>query len=175
MLAGATRATHRLGSAFLGRNMSTSSTTLHQRPRDWKSVPPSAPPGSLTFSAQLPKLPVVDLQETLSRLKQTLKPLSWSQAEYDSVENKIDEFALARGPQLQERLLNHAEQLPHWLEGWWDDAAYLGYRDSVRPLSCLFPHPHLDCVLRSSLTCPITVRCIVLPKNTCPSMPCRRI
>jgi hypothetical protein len=114
------------------QHMSTSSIRLTQRPREWKAAAPGAPSGTQTYSFGLPKLPVSDLQETLGRLKQSLKPMAWSDSEYAAVENKINAFESSKGPQLQERLLKRAEELPHWLEEWWDDAAYLGYRDSVR-------------------------------------------
>jgi carnitine O-acetyltransferase len=112
--------------------MSTSTIKLTQRPSGWKATAPGAPHGTQTYSSKLPKLPVPDLQETLGRLKQSLKPIAWSDLEYASVEKKIDEFGVSKGPKLQERLLERAEETPHWLEEWWDDAGYLGYRDSVR-------------------------------------------
>ena len=106
-----------------------------QRPAEWKAAAPGAPAGTQTYSSTLPKLPVLDLQETLGRLKQTLKPIAWSNYEYASVEKKINTFGAGKGPELQKRLLKRAEESPHWLEEWWDDTGYLGYRDSVRRLS----------------------------------------
>ncbi|KAF8239327.1 carnitine acetyl transferase [Tricholoma matsutake] len=111
--------------------MSTSTITLTQRPAGWKAAAPGAPPGTQTYSSKLPSLPVLDLQETLGRLKQSLKPIAWSDSEYASVEKKIDEFAASKGPELQKRLSKRVEETSHWLEEWWDDAGYLGYRDSV--------------------------------------------
>jgi carnitine O-acetyltransferase len=104
-----------------------------RRPVDWKAAAPEALPGTVTFGAQqnLPKLPVPDLQDTLARLKDSLKPIAWSDSEYASVLKKIDDFGTGKGRELHDRLLNHASVRPHWLEEWWDDAAYLGYRDSV--------------------------------------------
>ncbi|KAF9461247.1 acyltransferase ChoActase/COT/CPT [Collybia nuda] len=110
---------------------STSTIRLAERPSAWKAAAPSAPPGSITFASSHPKLPVVDLKDTLSRLKESLKPIAWSDAEFAAVEKKIDEFAVGKGPELQARLLKRAEETPHWLEQWWDDGGYLGYRDSV--------------------------------------------
>ena len=104
------------------------------RPTDWKSAAPEPLPGSLTFSSQpsLPRLPVPDLKETLERLKESLKPIAWTDSEYSSVLGKIDAFANDQGPRLQQRLLDRASEKPHWLEEWWDNSGYLGYRDSVR-------------------------------------------
>ena len=102
---------------------------VNQRPFNWKAA---APPAS--SDTVLPKLPVPDLQTTLARLKESLVPIAWSEPEYAEVEKKIDEFGRGPGPILHQRLLKHAQEQPHWLERWWDDVAYLGYRDSVRTL-----------------------------------------
>jgi carnitine O-acetyltransferase len=108
-----------------------STVRLTDRPLDWKAVAPESP--GITFGSQrnLPKLPVPELNETLARLKETLKPIAWSNEEYSSAEKKIDDFALNKGPELQKRLFESSKLTPHWLEQWWDDGAYLGYRDSV--------------------------------------------
>ena len=103
------------------------------RTADWKYAAPEPLPGSVTFAAQpdLPRLPVPDLKQTLKRLRESLKPIAWSDSEYSSVLRKIDTFARDQGPQLQQRLLDRASETPHWLEEWWDNIGYLGYRDSV--------------------------------------------
>lgn len=115
-----------------------SSSNPRLRPIHWKASAPEALPGTLTFGAQtkLPRLPVPNLEDTFSRLKESLKPIAWSESEYASVVSKVDEFAKTKAPELQGRLLARATEHPHWLEEWWDDAAYLGYRDSV---STLYP------------------------------------
>ena len=119
-----------------------SSIPLPIRPADWKYAAPEPLPGSVTFAAQpnLPRLPVPDLKQTLDRLTESLKPIAWSDSEYSSVLRKVDTFANDQGPQLQQRLLNRASEKPHWLEEWWDNTAYLGYRDSVR----LYIYPHVE-------------------------------
>jgi hypothetical protein len=103
------------------------------RPADWKSVAPSPPAGTSTSAAQssLQKLPVLPLAPTLGRLKATLVPVAHTPAELADAHRKIDAFANGMGPELQRRLEEHARYKPHWLEEWWDDAAYLSYRDSV--------------------------------------------
>lgn len=103
------------------------------RPTGWKSAAPSPPAGSTTFAAQstLPKLPVLPLLPTLERLKDTLVPIAHTQAELADAHRKIDDFSSGIGPELQRRLEEHARYKPHWLEQWWDDGAYLAYRDSV--------------------------------------------
>ncbi|EAU90258.2 carnitine acetyl transferase [Coprinopsis cinerea okayama7 len=113
--------------------MSTSTNLQFTRPADWKERAPEALPGSVTYAAQtkLPKLPVPNLQDTLSRLKETLKPIAWSEEELQAVLKKIDAFGAAQGPELHNRLLQRDAASKHWLESWWDDAGYMGYRDSV--------------------------------------------
>ncbi|KNZ74591.1 Carnitine O-acetyltransferase, mitochondrial [Termitomyces sp. J132] len=111
--------------------MSTSAIRLYSRPTTWKAAAPAATHGTKTFSAELPKLPVANLSDTLIRLKQSLEPIAWSDEEYAAVCKKIDQFAAEQGPELQQRLLSRAEETRHWLEEWWDDDNYFAYRDSV--------------------------------------------
>jgi carnitine O-acetyltransferase len=62
--------------------------------------------------------------------------MAHTQAELADAQRKIDAFAGGIGPELQRRLELHAQYKAHWLEEWWDDAAYQAYRDSV---CILFP------------------------------------
>ena len=128
---------------FLLRNLNT--RPMHSNQRVWKSAAPPPPAHTTTFAAQstLPRLPVAPLAPSLTKLKQTLKPLAWSHAEYAEAEKKIDHFAKSPlAAQLHARLVERAAENPHWLESWWDDLAYLGYRDSVRPQSSDHSYPH---------------------------------
>ena len=108
-------------------------TSNAERPPNWKAAAPAPLPGP-TFAAQssLPKLPVPELSDTLAKLKESLRPLAWNEAEWERVTKRIDHFGEGLGPVLQERLVQRAKEKDHWLEEWWDDLAYLGYRDSVR-------------------------------------------
>ncbi len=106
------------------------------RPKNWKAA---APPNGTTHSpAQLalPKLPVIDLQDTLAKLKESLLPIAWSKEEYDAAVRKADEFGKPGGigEVLQARLKKRYDETEHWLEDWWDDGGYLGYRDPVSNL-----------------------------------------
>jgi len=119
----------------LNLNCSRKMTTVSSRPANWKAAAPSSLPG-ITFAGQstLPRLPVPELPDTLAKLKESLKPIAWNESEYAAVEKKIDQFGNALGPELQKRLSARAQSTEHWLEEWWDDIAYLGYRDSVSSL-----------------------------------------
>lgn len=142
---------------------------IRQRPPFWKSLAPAplalsagstpsptAAQGPGTFSAQssLPHLPIPPLQDTLKRLRDSLKPLAHSKEEFDEVTRKINEFGKegGKGRELHARLEKwrddgEKEGRDHWLEEWWDDGAYLGYRDSVS--SQQYP-PLSDCALMTS-------------------------
>ena len=111
------------------------------RPVNWKAAAPAPPAGTTTFAAQsaLPRLPVLPLAPTLDRLKRTLVPMAHSPDEFAETERKIDAFASGIGPELQRRLEAHAQDKLHWLEEWWDDSAYLAYRDSVSDRSFISP------------------------------------
>jgi len=148
-------------STMLARTMSTFIAT---RPQFWKATAPALP--GTTFAAQpdLPKLPIPDLPATLTRLKEALKPLATSNAEYAVAVTKIDQFGQGTGKVLHNRLLERDAERKHWLEGWWDDIAYLGYRDSVctSHTPC---HPLLSGD-RSSLMSPTTVRALPTSYST---------
>lgn len=104
------------------------------RPVGWKAAAPPPLPGSHTFASQqsLPKLPIPLLEQTLSKLKESLTPLAHSADELAASMKKVDAFGESVGKDLHQRLLQHASEKDHWLEQWWDDGGYMGYRDSVR-------------------------------------------
>ena len=101
-------------------------------PVNWKAKAPLSLPGP-TFAAQakLPKLPVPELEQSLKKFKESLKPIAHSAEEYETVVTKVDDFAKGLAPKLHERLLKRRDGTDHWLEEWWDNDAYLAYRDSV--------------------------------------------
>ena len=102
-------------------------------PPNWKQLAPHTPGGGITTAHQskLPKLPVPELSDTFSRLKQSLKPLAFSHEELETSFAKIDEFESGLARELHHRLLQRQKETTHWLEEWWDNGAYMGYRDSV--------------------------------------------
>jgi hypothetical protein len=109
------------------------SNTLGCRSAHWKAASPHPLPGTTTFAAQsrLPRLPVPELSSTLTQLKISLQPFADTKEELDLVSRRIDDFGRGIGLNLHERLVERAKQSEHWLEEWWDDTAYLAYRDSV--------------------------------------------
>ncbi|OZJ05061.1 hypothetical protein BZG36_02093 [Bifiguratus adelaidae] len=91
-------------------------------------------PRMLRYQANLPKLPVPALEATLEKYAQTLKPLLSEQDLRKSLD-AISEFKRPGGigEELQKRLVARREDpsTVNWLEEWWNDSAYMGYRDPV--------------------------------------------
>jgi carnitine O-acetyltransferase len=118
---------------------------LPSPPPNWKILAPYPPNSSdqvKTYEQQsnLPHLPVPSLADTLGKLKNSLQAMAISEEEYSETVKRIDEFGKQGGvgETLQKRLENRREAEEreggrgHWLEEWWDEVAYMGYRDSVR-------------------------------------------
>lgn len=86
------------------------------------------------YQANLPKLPVPGLDRTLALYLQTVRPLV-SDADYKKTEQAAKEFIApgGLGQELQKRLVARSQDgsIVNWMEDWWLDQAYMGYRDSV--------------------------------------------
>lgn len=100
----------------------------------------------LRFEESLPKLPVPTLEETAARYLKSVHPLL-SPKELDSTTKAVQDFVKPGGigSKLQEKLLARREDPKHknWLYEWWNDAAYLTYRDPVVPYVSYF-YSHRD-------------------------------
>ncbi|KAL7629069.1 Carnitine O-acetyltransferase mitochondrial [Parahypoxylon ruwenzoriense] len=100
----------------------------------------------LRFQDSLPRLPVPTLEETAARYVKSLHPLL-SPAEYATSKKAVDEFIKPGGvgQKLQEKLIAKRENpnVKNWLYDWWNDAAYLTYRDPVVPYVSYF-YSHRD-------------------------------
>ncbi|KAL2157497.1 hypothetical protein VTH06DRAFT_6048 [Thermothelomyces fergusii] len=100
----------------------------------------------LRFQDSLPRLPVPTLEETAARYLKTLKPLL-TPAELENSTKAVQEFIAPNGPgrKLQEKLIARREdpKIKNWLYDWWNDSAYLSYRDPVVPYVSYF-YSHRD-------------------------------
>lgn len=98
------------------------------------------------FEDSLPKLPVPTLEETAARYLKSVHTLL-SSAELASTTKAVQEFIKSDGigAKLQEKLIARREDPKHknWLYEWWNDAAYLTYRDPVVPYVSYF-YSHND-------------------------------
>ncbi|TAQ85566.1 hypothetical protein B7494_g6115 [Chlorociboria aeruginascens] len=100
----------------------------------------------LRFEESLPKLPVPTLEETASRYLKSVHPLL-SSTELKSTTEAVKDFIKPGGigSKLQGKLIARREDPKHknWLYEWWNDAAYLSYRDPVVPYVSYF-YSHRD-------------------------------
>ncbi|KAG6914481.1 hypothetical protein DXG01_017031 [Tephrocybe rancida] len=92
---------------------------------------PSATP-MLRYQASLPSLPVPALESTLSKYIETVEPLL-TPAQLAHTRATAAEFlASPQAATLQSRLHERAATVgDNWLSDWWNDVAYMGYRDPV--------------------------------------------
>ncbi|KAI1384874.1 acyltransferase ChoActase/COT/CPT [Hypoxylon trugodes] len=100
----------------------------------------------LRFQESLPRLPVPTLEETAARYVKSLHPIL-SPVEYAASKKAVDEFIKPGGvgQKLQEKLLARREnpKIKNWIYDWWNDSAYLSYRDPVVPYVSYF-YSHRD-------------------------------
>lgn len=95
----------------------------------------------LRFEDSLPHLPVPSLEETAKRYLKSIHPLL-TKDEYAASEKAVAAFRKpgGLGETLQDRLIARAKDEKHknWIAEWWNDAAYLSYRDPVVPYVSYF-------------------------------------
>ncbi|QSZ35658.1 hypothetical protein DSL72_006780 [Monilinia vaccinii-corymbosi] len=100
----------------------------------------------LRFEESLPRLPVPTLEETAVRYLKSVHPLLTS-SELQATTKAVQEFIKPGGigSKLQEKLIARREDPKHknWIYEWWNDAAYLSYRDPVVPYVSYF-YSHRD-------------------------------
>jgi carnitine O-acetyltransferase len=85
------------------------------------------------YQASLPKLPVPTLESTCAKYLETVQPLLTS-SDYAKTQSSVASFlASPLAAELQSRLKDRAAQPEtlNWLSDWWNDSAYMGYRDPV--------------------------------------------
>ncbi|CEH15673.1 acyltransferase ctase cot cpt [Ceraceosorus bombacis] len=103
----------------------------------------------LAGQSSLPSLPVPPLEQTFKKYLRTTEP-HLSSAEYEATKKAV-ESALSGSDsktfgELQKRLQARAadpKQEGNWLAAWWNEAAYMGYRDPVVPYVSYF-YAHKD-------------------------------
>lgn len=115
------------------RSLKSSSVhrSQHQAPEGY-SVDTSAG-NMLRFQASLPRLPVPPLSSTIHKYLETVKP-HLTEEEYTSTQTKANAFLNSpQAVELQARLEARAADpsITNWLADWWNELAYMGYRDPV--------------------------------------------
>lgn len=112
------------------------------------AIDPSVGP-MLRFERSLPTLPVPPLQSTATKYLESVKP-HLSVSEYSATQAAVDDFlASPLVKELQSRLETRASQTESWLSEWWNDVAYMAYRDPVVVFVSYF-YVHLDDKLRKT-------------------------
>jgi len=100
----------------------------------------------LRFEDSLPRLPVPTLEETAKRYLKSVHPLL-SKTEYEATTKAVNDFVApgGAGETLQKRLVARREEpnMRNWIAEWWDEAAYMSYRDPVVPYVSYF-YSHRD-------------------------------
>lgn len=100
----------------------------------------------LRFEDSLPQLPVPTLEETAKRYLKSVRALV-TETEYQHTKKAVEEFISPNGAgqELQKRLQARADdpQVKNWLYDWWNQAAYLAYRDPIIPYVSYF-YSHRD-------------------------------
>jgi carnitine O-acetyltransferase len=100
----------------------------------------------LRFEDSLPLLPVPTLEETAKRYLKSLHPLL-SKSEFEHSQRAVNEFIKpgAHGEELQTRLRAHRNTpgVKNWIYEWWNNDAYLAYRDPIVPYVSYF-YSHRD-------------------------------
>ena len=95
----------------------------------------------LRFEDSLPRLPVPPLEETSARYLKSIHPLL-NKDEYAASEKAVAAFQKegGLGRTLQKRLLARRDDPKNksWIYEWWNDTAYLTYRDPVVPYVSYF-------------------------------------
>ncbi|KAG0306958.1 Carnitine O-acetyltransferase mitochondrial [Dissophora globulifera] len=106
------------------------------------------------YDTAIPKLPVPNLAETCARYLKSVRPLLDDKA-FAETTAAVEEFQKPGGvgEELQKRLLAKANdpKTVNWLEDWWNDLAYFGYRDPVVIYVSYF-YAYKDDVLRKKPT-----------------------
>ncbi|KAI9766126.1 MAG: Carnitine O-acetyltransferase mitochondrial [Candelina submexicana] len=100
----------------------------------------------LRFEDSLPRLPVPTLQETADRYLKSVHPLL-NESEFKNTQEAVADLTKpgGMGETLQKRLISRRDDPMHknWIYEWWNDAAYLSYRDPVVPYVSYF-YSHRD-------------------------------
>ena len=108
------------------------------------AIDPAEPP-MLRYQASLPRLPVPTLESTCAKYLESVQPLLTPE-DYTKTQSSVSSFlASPLAAELQSRLKDRAAQPEtlNWLSDWWNDVAYMSYRDPVVVYVSYF-YVHLD-------------------------------
>jgi carnitine O-acetyltransferase len=99
----------------------------------------------LRYEESLPRLPVPPLAQTCERYLESVQP-HLTEAEFSTTTTAVKSFLSSPlAGELQKRLEARASQpeIVSWLSEWWNDVAYMAYRDPVVVFVSYY-YVHLD-------------------------------
>ena len=131
------------------RNLKTSAPRKSDVPPGYVADPSKGP--MLRYEASLPTLPVPPLSSTAAKYLETVEP-HVTQEQFAKTQAAVQKFLdSAQSRVLQERLQERAAQpgVANWLADWWNETAYMGYRDPVVVYVSYF-YVHVDDKTRPS-------------------------
>ncbi|EMG48361.1 Carnitine O-acetyltransferase, mitochondrial [Candida maltosa Xu316] len=112
----------------------------------------TVPKGDLfKYQSQLPKLPVPTLEETGAKYLNTVEPYLNAE-QFEKTKEIVQKFIQpgGQGEVLQNRLVEFAKDKDNWLAEYWDDYAYMSYRDPIVPyVSYFFSHKDVKNIIGS--------------------------
>ncbi|KAG0670261.1 Carnitine O-acetyltransferase mitochondrial [Maudiozyma exigua] len=113
--------------------------SIHQKSR------PNFKGETFHLQEKLPSLPVPELNETIAKYLQSVKPyIKGKPDEFSRQKFLCQDFLENEGPVLQDRLLKYSKGKRNWMSTFWDNQAYLEYNDPVIPyVSYFFSHKPL--------------------------------
>ncbi|THH31476.1 hypothetical protein EUX98_g2726 [Antrodiella citrinella] len=131
------------------RNLRTSAPRRNDVPPGYVADPSQGP--MLAYEASLPRLPVPSLASTAAKYLESVQP-HLTPAEFSTTTNVVQTFLRSdQAKVLQKRLEARAGEpgMASWLSEWWNDVAYMGYRDSV-VVNVSYYYVHVDDKTRPS-------------------------
>ncbi|TRM64181.1 acyltransferase ChoActase/COT/CPT [Schizophyllum amplum] len=132
----------------MSRTLKSTARAANADPPPGYAIDPSASP-MLRYQDSLPRLPVPTLSSTAHKYLETVQP-HLTPEEYARTEVAVKDFiASPLSAELQKRLEARAADpaTTNWLADWWNEAAYMGYRDPVVVFVSYF-YVHADDALR---------------------------
>ncbi|KAG4077465.1 hypothetical protein HA402_002892 [Bradysia odoriphaga] len=101
-----------------------------------------------SFQESLPRLPVPNLDETISRYLESMLPLL-SENEHKAITRKAEEFKNGIGQRLQRYLVLKSWWSPNYVTDWWNEYVYLRSRSPLMINSNCYVSDHFDRVTYS--------------------------
>lgn len=125
------------------RSFKSSAPRKSEVPPGYVADPNQGP--MLRYEASLPRLPVPTLSSTAAKYLETVEP-HLTREQFAKTQAAVNAFVSSeQGKILQERLQARAADpnTKSWLSEWWNETAYMGYRDPVVVFVSYF-YVHVD-------------------------------